>query len=137
VKKESLNEVKRLQKIAGLLKEDLDLSDTPEFEPSPRLEPNPNWDQVEVGPEDEGSYGNEIVALYRLPQDLYNSFWDAYISIEKTPERKYYVHFFDSDIHKDMKKQYDTLREAEQAALQLMDDIVESSNDDTERYEYD
>ena len=115
----------------NIAEDELDLSDTP------KLEPNPNWDRVEIGPEDEGSYGNEIVALYRLPQDLYNGFWDAYISIEKTPERKYYVHFFDGDIHEDMKKQYDTLREAEQAALQLMDDIVESSNDDTGRYEYD
>lgn len=152
------DEIRRMQKIAGI-KTEIELGLKPDqLEEDDYSDPsdaqsgdtdamniaedsnfnfNPNWEEEEVGPDDEGAYGSEIVSLYKLPSDLGNGLWDFYLSIEKTPEGKYYVHFFEDDVKKDMQTQYDTLSQAQQAAADLMDDIVDSSNDDTDRPEYD
>lgn len=125
MKKQLLVEVRRMQKIAGLIKEDIDidLSDTPDFQALPKL---PRGWEVEHYSRKPNT-GETLRASFKLPPEVYGTHFDTTYSIhEESPGKfrihyKYYLGDLDNKTHSSFES--------------ALEDVLERIEDESERLE--
>lgn len=124
--KEKLNEIQRLQKMAGLLKEedDIDLSDTPQFKRIPKVPWG--WKVEEFDKEFDPNDPTRVILTLPAGNHPENEELNVYV-YEEDPG-KYFIRDWDGYRVKDYDTVYDNFDDAVKAAInkaeELYDDIA-------------